>query len=44
MANPINVPADKPVNTDSLRAALANLNITICSEPDAESEQLMREL
>jgi two-component system, response regulator / RNA-binding antiterminator len=44
MANPVNVPADKSVSGDSLRATLANLNITICAEPDAESDQLMREL
>jgi AmiR/NasT family two-component response regulator len=36
--------ADKPVNTVSSRGHLANLNLTVCAEPDAEGEQLMREL
>jgi AmiR/NasT family two-component response regulator len=36
--------ADKPVDTISSRGHLADLNITLCAEPDAECEQLMREL
>jgi AmiR/NasT family two-component response regulator len=36
--------ANKSVNAISMRGHLASLNITICAEPDAEGEQLMREL
>ena len=36
--------ADKSVDTISLRGHLANLNITVCAEPGAEREQLVREL
>jgi AmiR/NasT family two-component response regulator len=38
------MPADKSVDTISLRGHLANLNITVCAEPGAEREQLIREL
>ena len=38
------MPADKLTDTISLRGHLANLNITVCAEPGAESEQLVREL
>jgi len=36
--------ADKSIDTISLRGHLANLNITVCAEPGAEREQLVREL
>lgn len=36
--------ADESVDAISLRGHLANLNITICAEPNADSEQLIREL
>jgi AmiR/NasT family two-component response regulator len=36
--------AEPPVHSQSLRGHLANLNITICAEPNAEGETLMREL
>lgn len=38
------MPADKSIDTTSLREQLANLNIIVCAEPSAEREQLIREL
>lgn len=36
--------ADRPADTIGLAGHLANLNITVCAEPGAECEQLVREL
>jgi two-component system, response regulator / RNA-binding antiterminator len=40
----VTTPADKSTGTGSLRGALADLNITVCAEPNSESEDLIREL